>query len=209
MRMPKSSVPVLIGGASLALALTACSASGQESSPADAGAPSESSTSHTSAEAGSTDASAPATAPPQDLQSIGEHPSGQNPDSVVVLNSVTASDGTMTVQFSLQNNAEEDDIQVADMFGDGVQDATSEDDQGVEGSSVDGVFVTTGEQKRYLVGRGENGICACSSNLSDKFIEPGETMSFSAVFAAPPQDVQQVDVHIPTAGVFTDIPVQR
>lgn len=53
-----------------------------------------------------------------------------------------------------------------------------------------------------------SGNCLCTSNMDSAGISPGETMAFSATFAAPPKDVAAVDVHIPHAGTFTDVPIQ-
>src|SRR5699024_3834206 len=231
MRGARSSVRVAIGGVGLALTLAACSAATGEAdstsespaqettadasdTPSDASGAEESpdssgSSSQDDAESPAQDGSASPSAPSQDLENLGERPSVEHEDAVVVLNSVTVKDEIMTEQFSLQNNSDVDDIQVSDCFSNGVVDATSDEYRSVDDGSVDGVFVTTGEQNRYFVGRGENGVCACTSDLHSNFVQPGQSEVFSAVFAAPPQDVSSVDVHIPTAGAFTDIPVQR
>src|SRR5699024_9835661 len=112
MRSTHLSLGGIAGGLTLAFALTACSAMGQTSADSSDGGNQAASTSSTAEpeNAGATENSASATAPPQDLQTIGKHPSGEYEDSKVVLNSVTASGGTLTVQFSLENNsAEEED----------------------------------------------------------------------------------------------------
>src|SRR5699024_1600072 len=224
MRDARSSIRIAIGGVGLALSLVACSAATGEAdstsespaqeTPADASeTPSDSSESESPAEddseSATEDGSATPSAPSQDLENLGERPSGEHEDAVVVLNSVTVSGETMTVQVSLQSNSDESDIQVGELFSNAVTDATSDEYKTVDFSSVDGVFVVTEDQKRYLVGRGENGVCACTTDLNTNFVQPGQSEVFSAVFAAPPQDVSSVDVHIPTAGAFTDIPVQR
>src|SRR5699024_4348566 len=60
---------------------------------------------------------------PEELQAIGERPASGEIESTIVLNDVTVNEGTMTVQFTLENDSEEDQIQVGDMFANGVSDA--------------------------------------------------------------------------------------
>src|SRR5699024_1352027 len=139
MRSPPLTLGGIAGGLTLAFALTACSAMGQTSADSSDGGNQAASTSSTAEpeNARATENSASATAPPQDLQTIGKHPSGEYEDSKVVLNSVTASGGTLTVQFSLENNSAEEEIQIGDLFANGVNDAASEQYESPEQFSVD------------------------------------------------------------------------
>lgn len=143
----------------------------------------------------------------QELGAVGTRPSGKK-DVEVTLNNVVANDATMTVNFTMTNNEESGNVQVKDRFNNGLREA-----EGAEGTadtfSADGVYVVTEEKKRYLVGRDDKGVCACSGNLSNMFVNSGGSMTFSAVFAAPPEQISTVDVFIPTVGTFTDVPLER
>lgn len=143
----------------------------------------------------------------QELGEIGTRQSG-NKDVEVTLNNVVANDATMTVNFTMTNNEKSGNKQVKDRFNNGLREA-----EGAEGTadtfSADGVYVVTEEKKRYLVGRDENGVCACSGNLSNMFVNSGGSMTLSAIFAAPPEQISTVDVFIPTVGTFTDVPLER
>ncbi|MFI7638691.1 hypothetical protein [Nonomuraea sp. NPDC049400] len=63
--------------------------------------------------------------------------------------------------------------------------------------------------KRYRVARngtGEDAKCVCSGTQG-QFLEPGETSTLYAVFAAPPADVTKINIEMPMIGVFTDVPI--
>lgn len=208
----------VFGVLAFSLLLAGCSASGgsdTEASGQDQDTSSSSSATSSAQGASSGDAQEAeqaSAAPAQELDDLGTRKGGKNKDSTITLNSVTANDGTMTVNFSLTNQGSSENIQVAQMFSDGIR------DKGKDGKptalsadtfSADGVFVTTSEQKRYLVGRGDDGACACSSNLATANVDAGQTMTFSAVFAAPPEEIDSVDIHIPTAGTFENVSLVR
>ncbi|WP_372698277.1 hypothetical protein [Arthrobacter sp. JSM 101049] len=200
----------------VALLLTGCSSAGQD--PAETPQPggsaaSEAGATGSDAGAAQTTDSITTAAPAADLGNLGERPGGDDKDTVITLNSVSADAGTMTVNFSLTNNKEKGNVQVSDLFANGINETDEEaggnDVRQADAFSVDGVYVITPEKKRYLVGRGENQVCACSSSLAGTFVNEGQTMTFSAVFAAPPADVKSVDVHIPTAGAFENVALVR
>lgn len=214
----KTSRVSVFGVLAISLLLAGCSASGGSDTEASGQGPDSSSSSSatSSAQNASSDetgkAAQASAAPAQELDDLGTRKGGKGKDSTITLNSVTANDGTMTVNFSLNNTSDSSKIQVAQMFSDGIK------DKGKDGKptavsadtfSADGVFVTTSEQKRYLVGRGDDGACACSSNLAAANIDAGQTMTFSAVFAAPPEEIDSVDIHIPTAGTFENVSLVR
>lgn len=62
---------------------------------------------------------------------------------------------------------------------------------------------------RHLPGRNPDGACLCSSGLADTVVEPGRDVVLTVDLAAPPGDVETVDVVIPGAGVLAGIPVDR
>lgn len=55
--------------------------------------------------------------------------------------------------------------------------------------------------------RDERGYCVCSTALSGVFLKPGSTVVLSATFAAPPDDVESMEVEVPLFGTFPDVPV--
>jgi len=74
--------------------------------------------------------------------------------------------------------------------------------------SVDGVYLIDGKHsKKYLVARDSAGKCACSTGLSSTFVGAGQSAVLTASFASPPPDVGTVDVSVPSAGTFTNVPL--
>ncbi|GII02749.1 hypothetical protein Pta02_47570 [Planobispora takensis] len=72
--------------------------------------------------------------------------------------------------------------------------------------TVDGVYlVDTKNARKHLVATDAEGKCLCSSGLVE--IDTDRTIVFSATFAAPPADVGTVDVFIPRAGTFKNVPL--
>jgi len=97
----------------------------------------------------------------------------------------------------------DDSLYVQEELGDGV----SED--GNEGEAFDGPsLVDTKNARRYLIARDASGACVCDSNLGlATEAEAGQSLSLSATFGAPPEDVGAVNVHIPRFGTFRDVPI--
>lgn len=96
---------------------------------------------------------------------------------------------------------------IEDTFDDGTGelDAAGGNDQ----NSVDGItLIDAKNAKRHLVGRDANGRCVCDGNLWVEGPTPAAPMTLSATFAAPPADVEAVDVEIPRYGTFKDVPLQ-
>jgi hypothetical protein len=73
--------------------------------------------------------------------------------------------------------------------------------------TVNGVYlVDPAHSKRYPTATDSADDCVCSST-SGVDIVPTQSREFSATFAAPPQDVASVDVYVPGAGTFENVPV--
>ncbi|GIH78403.1 hypothetical protein [Planobispora longispora] len=73
--------------------------------------------------------------------------------------------------------------------------------------TVDGVFlIDTKNAKKHLVALDSDNTCVCS-RIGSLFLKEGESAAFSATFAAPPDDVTSMDVHIPNAGTLADVPL--
>jgi hypothetical protein len=134
---------------------------------------------------------------------------GQPVSVRVDLNEVRVVEQVLQVTFTARNTsappaagAEPTRWQVADFFGDGT--ATGDPD------SVDGVYVVDPVHTlRHLPGRNPDGQCLCSGGLGAVGVLPGDGAVLTATFAAPAQDVQVVNVHVPRVGVFTGVGVQR
>lgn len=96
--------------------------------------------------------------------------------------------------------------QIAGTFDDGVSESDRDPTQAFD--TVDGIsLIDTKNRKRHLVARDARGTCVCDENLSSTFVEQGSPTVLSATFAAPPPDVDVMDVVIPKFGTFKDVPV--
>jgi len=77
------------------------------------------------------------------------------------------------------------------------------------GDAADGLQLVDGKNaKLYLVASDGKGRCLCSRNLSNLFLDYGNPVLLSAAFAAPPADVNAVQVRIPHFGTVKNVPVQ-
>ena len=75
--------------------------------------------------------------------------------------------------------------------------------------AADGLQLIDGKNaKLYLVASDGKGQCLCARGLEGVFLQGSAPVLFSATFAAPPADVMQVDVRIPSFGTVKSVPVQ-
>lgn len=89
------------------------------------------------------------------------------------------------------------------LLGDGNPDIANEDDY-----SVDGVkLVDSTEGKLYLAASDGAGNCLCSTDLGGVNMDPGDTVTLTATYAAPPEAVSEMDVVLPSFGTVTGVPV--
>lgn len=127
--------------------------------------------------------------------------------------SVHTSEAVTTVDFSVSHagGADGKRIQVSQAFSDGISQKDSAGEiVDSDAFTADGVFLLDPKAaKRYLPGRGPDGVCVCSGNLSSTFVNPGQTIGLSAVFAGLPADTTTVSVFIPGAGTFDNVTVSR
>ncbi|MFI6317709.1 hypothetical protein ACIBG8_09335 [Nonomuraea sp. NPDC050556] len=73
---------------------------------------------------------------------------------------------------------------------------------------ADGVYLIDRKNaKKHLVAKDSQGACVCTGNTESIAINTGQKIVFTASFAAPPEDVTTVDVHIPLAGTFAGVPL--
>ena len=97
----------------------------------------------------------------------------------------------------------EDKYQVADIFADNNYQSSD-----FSGHTVDGIQLVDGKNsKLYLVASDGKGNCLCSRGLASVFIADNEPVLLSATYAAPPPDVTEMSVRIPSFGVITNVPV--
>lgn len=122
-------------------------------------------------------------------------------DLLLALNSVERRGQTLNVTFSVTNNSD-DNWQVGQFFS------------GPRREDVDSVFTLAGVSvidsdngRRYPTVFDSSGACVCDSDLTNRFIDAGQSGRFSAVTGAPPADVANVDVQIPGFGTFSGIPL--
>lgn len=184
----------------LALAISGCGligGGGQSGDPGNSGNPG---TSGAAGHGGSGTVRQPApSAPPTPTQVLVSRKTSTGEVPILVeINSLVRQGELATLNFSVTSLAEEgeDEWQVADTF------------DGDSGLDVSGVTLVDGQnRKKYLVAQDSRGDCVCSSDLSSTFVAPGQTVLLTATFAAPPESVTTIDVSIPTAGTFSDVPI--
>ncbi|MGV9772154.1 hypothetical protein [Streptosporangium sp. NPDC003464] len=77
------------------------------------------------------------------------------------------------------------------------------------GLTVAGVnLVDPVNAKRYRPARtGTGGATKCLCSEYDITTEPGEVLPLYASYAAPPPDVQKINIEFPILGVFADVPI--
>jgi hypothetical protein len=97
----------------------------------------------------------------------------------------------------------DDRAQVSDTFDDGLSEGDGEAYATLDGISL----IDTENRKRHLVARDSEGVCVCDGELSGAFVHPDAPLTLSASFAAPPEDVEAVDVVIPRFGTLKDVPL--
>src|SRR5690606_20203842 len=106
----------------------------------------------------------------------------------------------VTLNFSITNLGKEE-VWIGDMLG------QLSGDRSVGGVSL----IDPVNAKRYRPGRTgddvtEPGTCLCSPT-DGVYIDGGKTHYFYATFAAPPPDVTEVNIEIPSVGTITDVPI--
>jgi len=68
-------------------------------------------------------------------------------------------------------------------------------------------LVDPGAQKLYLPVLDSEGACLCSTDLADFAVAPGESVKLNATFGGLPDDVEQVDVRVPSFPTVEAVPV--
>jgi hypothetical protein len=135
------------------------------------------------------------------------------------LNDVSVSGEVMSVLFTVRNVAESGgNWQISTYFDDGTSRAPLDADgeQRSAESSTELAFTTDGvtvidtvNGMLHRAAYDTSGSCACTVDLSNHFVGPGEARVLTTSFAAPPEDVETVTVQIPGAGSFEGVAVSR
>jgi hypothetical protein len=159
--------------------------------------------------AGTASEPAPPTTPPVELPVIATRATSDNGRALdISLREVNVGERSMTVTFSVTNTtptgAAIDSWRVSDFFGDGVYQNRTENDSTVDGMAV----IDQVNGVRYLPARTADNGCMCSTGLANAYLVPGQTMFFTAVYQAVPAGVATVDVVIPGAGTFANVPIR-
>lgn len=191
--------------AALALALSACSPGGYGED--DSNDSNDSNAAGSGGGDGEPQRQAPVSAPtpPEQVLASRDGSSGEVPLRIEVTD-LFRQGQLVTVNFSVNYRTPDDgeqsgNWQVANAFGDGNADNGHD--------TVDGVYLVDDQnRKRHLVARDSEDQCVCSTGLGSTFVDPGQTLVLTATFAAPPPDVEAVDVQIPLAGTFSDVPIR-
>jgi hypothetical protein len=92
-----------------------------------------------------------------------------------------------------------DNWQVGQTFG-GPQSASTLNVSGVE-------LVDTVNAKLHTVALDGERRCVCSGETANTFLKSGDSVLFSATYAAPPENVEAMGVRIPRVGTFNDVPL--
>lgn len=130
----------------------------------------------------------------------------------IELHPIEVTGEVMTVNVTVRNTADPTAGRwaVGTSFADGIDDPQAGPGPlVVDARSVDGIHVVdTVNATRHLVARDDRGYCVCSSTEA-LWLDSGDSVVISATFAAPPADIEQVDVFVPLAGTFTEVSIQR
>jgi len=218
--------------AMLALSATACSlpGAGTDDDPPASAPPASAPASAPASDAASTPAADPASPPASDVPSASapaaptpadpnQPPSGDQLGQVAATR-MSAADGkkitlqlypllrdgsTSHLNMTLSSSVGATDrVQIAQLLSDK---NSSSGDKSL--FAADGLQVVDGKNaKLYLVASDGTGQCLCSRGLEGVFLQSNAPVMFSATFAAPPADVTQVDVSIPSFGTVKNVPVQ-
>lgn len=151
--------------------------------------------------AGATDETSPSPSPslPTPTQTVAQRQVATgNVHAQLVIFGLHRTGSLATLDFGLVNKGDDPISANSLLSRDGMED------------DVSGVYlVDTGNKKKYLPARRE-GECLCSTLLSHARlgVGKGQTQYLTAVYAAPPSSVHDVDVSFPHFGTVKNVPVQ-
>ncbi|WP_406318423.1 hypothetical protein OHA77_13565 [Streptosporangium sp. NBC_01639] len=201
-------IALAVAAPGLVVALTACGALGGQQQGSSGQERQSRQTSETAATGASSSEAARDQAPPEATASA---PSQQG--KVIATREVKAGGAELTVDITgLRRQGRLITLSwTVTNTGDAVWDMSSNlgDTPAYLGLTVAGVsLVDPVNAKRYRVARtGEKGTAECACSDYDVTTDAGEVVPLYATYAAPPPDVQKINVEMPVLGVFTDVPI--
>ena len=183
----------------LTLIVTACSGGGN---PADGPRPDDVDHGHRAGgpEERATASPPPPPPPPQESTSEAVSPKTvrlRGTELQVTVYDLIRGGATVELVFRIHNAGEEFSPTLREMLGTGEE---PWDLAGVE-------LVDTVNGRVHRVARDESGRCVCSAPDPSLSLWAGDTVELSATFAAPPEDVESLNVRLPLAGTFTGVRV--
>jgi hypothetical protein len=108
----------------------------------------------------------------------------------------------LTVQLTNESRADADDSDAEYMLSNQFGDDTNHYDASAVGL-VDG-----DGQKLYLPAFDSENVCLCSNDFGGVFVEPGATRTIDATFGGVPDDLDKVDVRVPTFPTIAGVTIQ-
>lgn len=122
-------------------------------------------------------------------------------DLHVAVHELSRRDRLAELTFSVtRTDDKEQNWQVGDTFGGSTQSNSTLNVSGVE-------LLDTANGKLHTVALDQEGNCVCTGEASGIFLDAGDSVLFSATYAAPPENVSAMGVRIPTVGTFNDVPL--
>ncbi|WP_017622657.1 hypothetical protein [Nocardiopsis chromatogenes] len=173
----------------LAVALTGCSMLGGDDG-GGGGSPDEQASPANAGKVDPGEADARETIASQDVTTLGT-------DLHIAVHSLARGDETVELTFSVTNTGDEE----SDIFHTWL--GAASDQYNVSGVKL----VDSANGKVHLPARDEDGTCVCSTYGGADELGPGDSILYSATYGAPPEDVETMDVKIPTAGSFDNVPL--
>lgn len=111
-------------------------------------------------------------------------------------------DETVSLTMRLAHTGSGDSTTIGTILDDGVTEGRNAHD------TADGIRLRDEASGRsYAVARRADGRCRCEAGLARRSVTGGESTTLVAIFAAPPDDVDALDVEVPQFGTFKQIPL--
>lgn len=136
------------------------------------------------------DAEARETIASQDVAALGT-------DLHFAVHSLSRGAETVELTFSVTNIGDQDSYNFRDRLGE------SSNERNVSGVKL----IDSDNGKVHLAARDANDKCVCSDEISGLDLTPEDSVLFSATFGAPPSEVETLDVQMPFAGTFDNVPL--
>lgn len=124
----------------------------------------------------------------------------ENADLHVAVHELARRDKLVELTFSVTRTDDGTDRwQVGQAFGGPQSDSTLN----VSGAEL----IDTVNAKLHTVALDSERRCVCSGGTANTFLEAGDSVLFSATYAAPPENVEVMGIRIPNVGTLNDVPL--